>query len=162
MERESEGDWYYQQIELGMNYRMTDIQAALGISQMSRLDECVARRHTIMNRYNERLRNLPIELPYQDKSGYSALHLYPIKLDTNKLTRSKQEIFQKLRANGIGVNVHYIPIHTQPVYQRLGFKKGDFPNAEHYYERAISIPMYSAMTQDQQDAVISVLEHELI
>ena len=159
MNKLSEGGWYYQQVELGFNYRMTELQAALGVSQMERLDEFVALRHKCQIRYDELLKDLPITKPYQDLNSYSALHLYPIQ--TGKAKNTRKQIFEALHASGIGVNIHYIPIHTQPYYENLGFKKGDFPNAETYYEGVISIPLFHAMTFEQQDQVIAALEKVL-
>jgi UDP-4-amino-4,6-dideoxy-N-acetyl-beta-L-altrosamine transaminase len=156
-----EGDWYYQQVELGFNYRMTELQAALGISQMQRLDEFVAKRHILQERYDLLLSDLPIIEPYQDKDNYSALHLYPIQIDLNKVSKNREQIFNVLRENGIGVNVHYIPIHTQPYYLQFGFSEGDFPNSESYYNRAISIPLFHTMTAEQQDEVLDVLKRVL-
>ena len=153
-----EGGWYYQQVELGFNYRMTELQAALGISQMQRLDEFVDKRHKLQERYDLLLEDFPITKPYQDKSSYSALHLYPIKIQTDKLKSTRREIFEMLRKNDIGVNVHYIPIHTQPYYENIGFRKGEYSNAESYYESAISIPLFHTMTFDQQDQVVAALK----
>jgi len=161
MTKESEGSWYYQQVDLGFNYRMTELQAALGVSQMERLDEFLTLRHKHQKRYDELLKNLPVITPYQDMDSYSALHLYPIQIQTDKVKNTRKEIFKALRKNDIGVNVHYIPVHTQPYYENKGFKKGDFPNAESYYERAISIPLFHAMTCEQQDQVIVALEKVL-
>lgn len=161
MTQESEGDWYYQQVELGFNYRMTELQAALGISQMQRLEEFVTKRHELKNRYDELLSGLPVQCPYQSKDSYSALHLYPIQLDLDNISRSHAQIFAEIRVNGIGVNLHYIPLHTQPYYQQMGFRKGDFPQAEIYYSRAISIPMYSGLSTKQQDRVVAVLQQVL-
>ena len=154
---ESDGDWYYQQIELGYNYRMTELQAALGVSQMSRLSEFVAARHVLANRYNELLNGLSITLPYQLPETYSGLHLYVIRLQLDNIDKTHKQVFDELRANGIGVNLHYIPVHTQPYYQKLGFNLGDFPASEHYYQEAISLPLFHAMTVEQQDEVVSVL-----
>jgi len=161
MIKKAEGDWYYQQVELGFNYRMTELQAALGVSQMERLDEFVTLRHKRQKRYDELLKNLPVVTPYQDMDSYSALHLYPIQIQTDRVKNTRKEIFEALRKNNIGVNVHYIPVHTQPYYENIGFKKGDFPNAESYYESAISIPLFHAMTFEQQDQVIVALEKVL-
>ena len=161
MTKESAGGWYYQQVDLGFNYRMTELQAALGVSQMERLDEFVALRHKCQVRYDELLIDLSITTPYQDLNSYSALHLYPIRIQIDKVKSTRKEIFEALRKNDIGVNVHYIPVHTQPYYENIGFKKGDFPNAESYYESAISIPLFHVMTFEQQDQVIAALEKVL-
>jgi len=161
MTRDPDGDWYYQQVGLGFNYRMTELQAALGISQMQRLDEFVAKRHILQERYDLLLSDLPIIEPYQDKDNYSALHLYPIQIDLNKVSKNREQIFNVLRENGIGVNVHYIPIHTQPYYLQFGFREGDFPNSESYYDRTISIPLFHTMTAEQQDEVCNVLRMAL-
>jgi len=157
MTREADGPWYYQQIELGFNYRMTELQAALGLSQMRRLDEYVRRRHVLARRYDEALAGLPLTLPWQHPDGYSGLHLYLIRLRLDKIRLSRREVFAALRAAGIGVNVHYIPVHTQPYYERMGFAAGDFPEAERFYSEVITLPMYPALTREQQDEVIAVL-----
>ena len=157
MTKESDGDWYYQQIELGFNYRMTDIQAALGISQMKKLNEFVTRRHVLAKRYNELLTDLPITIPWQHPDSYSGLHLYVIRLHLDKIELTHLDVFESLREQGIGVNLHYIPVHTQPYYQNLGFKSGDFPESECYYSDAISLPMYPTMSETQQDQVIAAL-----
>ena len=162
MTKESEGDWYYQQVELGFNYRMTELQAALGVSQMQRLDEFITKRHKLQERYDLLLEDLPIIKPYQDKDGYSALHLYPIKIQIDKVKNTKKEIFDALRNNNIGVNVHYIPVHTQPYYGNMGFKKGDYPNAENYYENTISIPIFQGLTIEMQDKVVNILKKVLV
>lgn len=158
MTKPSEGGWYYQQIDLGFNYRMTEMQAALGMSQMHRLDNFVAKRHQIQKRYHELLQDLPLVLPYQHPDSYSALHLYPIQLKLENLAKNHAQLFDELRSSGIGVNLHYIPVHTQPFYQKMGFKEGDFPIAEAYYHRAISIPLFHAMSDEQQDQVVAVLK----
>ena len=155
---ETDGPWYYQQIELGYNYRMTELQAALGLSQLDRLDEYVARRHQLALRYDQLLSELPINLPWQHPDSYSGLHLYIIRLQLDKITSPHREVFESLRKQNIGVNLHYIPIHTQPYYQNMGFKFGDFSEAELYYREAISLPMYPTMTEAQQDKVISALK----
>jgi len=155
---EVEGPWFYEQISLGFNYRMTDIQGALGISQMIRLDEFVAKRHILFERYNRLLNDdFPLIKPYQDQDNYSSLHLYPIQINFDKIIKSRLKIFKELQNSNIGVNVHYIPIHTQPYFQKLGFKKGDFPISVSYYNRAISIPLMQSMTLEQQDEVIEAL-----
>ena len=161
MTKEAEGGWYYQQVDLGFNYRMTELQAALGVSQTQRLNEFVARRHVLQKRYDSLLSGLPIIRPYQDKHSFSALHLYPIQIDLNKASKNREQIFNELRENGVGVNVHYIPIHTQPYYLQFGFKEGDFPNSESYYSRTISLPLFHAMTVEQQDEVCVVLKRVL-
>jgi len=156
-----DGDWYYQQVVLGFNYRMTELQAALGVSQMKRLDRFVSSRHILRKRYDMLLRDLPITIPFQHKNNYSALHLYPIKIDFKRIGKSREKIFNELRASGVGVNVHYIPIHTQPYYKQFGFHKGDFPNAELYYHETISIPIFHAMTMEQQDTIVGILKKVL-
>jgi len=157
MEGDSHGPWYYQQIELGFNYRMTDIQAALGLSQLNRIDEFVARRHQLVGRYNQALSDLPLVLPYQHPDSYSAFHLYVIRLQLDRIQRTHRQVFEELRARDIFVNLHYIPVHTQPYYQRLGFRIGDFPAAESYYREALSIPLYVGLTDEDQDRVITAL-----
>jgi UDP-4-amino-4,6-dideoxy-N-acetyl-beta-L-altrosamine transaminase len=161
MTKEADGGWYYQQIDLGFNYRMTELQAALGISQMQRLNSFIANRHILQERYDELLTNLPIIKPYQHSGSYSALHLYPIQLELEKVKKSQAEIFQELRDNGLGINVHYIPVHIQPYYEKMGFKLGDFPNVELYYSRAISIPLYQGLSFEQQDEVVFILKKVL-
>jgi UDP-4-amino-4,6-dideoxy-N-acetyl-beta-L-altrosamine transaminase len=160
MTKPSEGGWYYQQIDLGFNYRMTELQAALGVSQMKRLDEFVAGRHQLAQQYDTLLAKLPVVRPFQHPDNYSALHLYPILLELDKISKTHAEIFQALRDDGLGVNLHYIPVHTQPYYQQLGFKTGDFPEAESYYRRAISIPLFYGLA-DRQHQVVLVLKQVL-
>lgn len=155
---ESDGPWYYQQIELGLNYRMTDLQAALGSSQLQRIDEFISRRAELARKYTEALKELPIILPWQHSDNDSAWHLYVIRIRLDQCKKGRRQIFEELRGMGIGVNVHYIPVHTQPYYQGLGFKKGDFPSAEQYYEEEISIPMFSKMTDEEHDHVIHCLK----
>ena len=157
MQEESHGLWYYQQLELGFNYRITDIQAALGASQMQRLDEFVARRRVLAARYNELLQDLPITLPWQHPDTESSWHLYVIRLQLEKINKTHRQVFEELRQAGIGVNLHYIPVHTQPYYQKLGFEWGDFPQSEQYYREAISIPLYAGLTQENQDRAIESL-----
>ncbi|WP_165725371.1 UDP-4-amino-4,6-dideoxy-N-acetyl-beta-L-altrosamine transaminase [Pseudoalteromonas sp. SA25] len=158
MENPSHGGWYYEQITLGFNYRMTELQAALGLSQMQRLSNFVATRHQLAARYYEKLANLPITLPYQLPETYSGLHLFVIRLDIEKLSKTYKQVFDELRRGGLGVNLHYIPVHLQPYYQKMGFKPGDYPHAEAYYTNAISIPMFHGMTYEQQDEVIAKLK----
>jgi UDP-4-amino-4,6-dideoxy-N-acetyl-beta-L-altrosamine transaminase len=158
MTEASHGPWYYQQIALGLNYRMTDLQAALGLSQSKRLDHFVNRRQEIAGYYHQALANLPISLPAQPDAVFSAYHLFIIRLSDQ---HNRQQIFSYLRAHGIGVNVHYIPIHLQPYYQQLGFKSGDFPAAEIFYQSIISIPMYPDLTQAQLDFISSTIRNSL-
>lgn len=161
MTHEADGPWYYQQIDLGFNYRMTELQAALGISQMDRLDQYIARRHQLAARYNDLLAALPVSVPWQHADSYSGLHLYVITLQLGKITKTHREVFESLREQGIGVNVHYIPVHTQPYYERMGFKPEDFPLAQDYYRQAISIPMFQTMTDEQQDLVVAAIAKAL-
>ncbi|MDC0509322.1 UDP-4-amino-4,6-dideoxy-N-acetyl-beta-L-altrosamine transaminase [Gammaproteobacteria bacterium] len=161
MTKETEGAWYYQQVDLGFNYRMTELQAALGISQMRRLDEFVNKRNILKNRYDQLLSELPVIKPHQSNNITSALHLYPIQIDTNKTKVSRYKVYDSLKKGGIGVNVHYIPIHTQPYYQEMGFAYGDFPIAETYYSNAISLPLFSQMSSEEQDKVVTTLSKAL-
>ena len=153
--------WVYKQQCLGYNYRITDFQASLGISQLSRLEKLQSKRLQIFELYQSNLNNLPVIFPYQDPKCKSSFHLYPLQIDINSTSRGRLEIFNLLRKKGIGVNVHYIPIHTQPFYREMGFKEGDYPNAENYYARAISLPIFPNLTLDQQKKVIKDL-HEVI
>ena len=155
------GPWYYQQVELGYNYRMTELQAALGLSQLERLDAYVTRRHELARRYDRLLAQLPVTPPFQHPDGYSGLHLYVIRLQPDRIRRSHREVFDALRAAGIGVNLHYIPVHTQPYYARMGFAADDFPEALRYYAEAISLPMYATLTEAQQDTVVGALQQAL-
>ncbi|MCY9864501.1 UDP-4-amino-4,6-dideoxy-N-acetyl-beta-L-altrosamine transaminase [Vibrio coralliirubri] len=161
MTEASHGGWYYQQVDLGFNYRMTELQAALGVSQMQRLDEFVAARHALSKRYNQLLSGLPLVLPYQLKNTYSGLHLFVIRLKLNEISLTHKQVFDALRENGIGVNLHYIPVHTQPYYQAMGYSEGDFPESESYYQEAISLPIFHGMTEDQQDTVVRVIAYVL-
>lgn len=156
MEGESHGAWYYQQLMLGLNYRMTDIQAALGRSQLHRLDSYINARHAILERYNAELSDLPLILPKQSRDQRSALHLYPILIGENA-PMDRRAAFDALRAKGIGVNVLYIPVHLQPFYRNLGFQPGDFPNAETYYEQTLAIPMFAQLSCEDQGIVITAL-----
>lgn len=155
MENESEGSWYYEQIELGYNYRMTELQAALGLNQLKRLKQFVDRRHQIAARYALQLQGLPLDTQKSLADAHSALHLYPVRLHD---TQRRRAVFDALRGAGIGVNVHYIPVHLQPYYRRLGFANGDFPEAEAYYACAITLPMYSDLTEAMQDQVVGALK----
>ena len=161
MTHESEGPWYYQQISLGYNYRMTELQAALGVSQMTRLDEFVAHRHAIAARYNEWLKDLPVITPWQHPDSYSGSHLYVIRLRLDDIKLTHKQVFEALRERGIGVNLHYIPVHTQPYYQAQGFKCGDYPEAERYYSEAISLPMYQGLSVEEQETVVTQLKEVL-
>jgi len=159
MKGESEGPWYYQQVDLGYNYRLTDLQAVLGVSQMQRLQTYVARRQAIAQRYDALLAGLPLTRPRRAADRLSALHLYPIVLHEAGRRRA---VFEALRAAGIGVNVHYIPVHLQPYYRELnGSGPGDFPQAEAYYAGAISLPIYYTLTDEEQDQVVAALRSAL-
>jgi len=157
MTHAADGPWYYQQIDLGYNYRMTELQAALGVSQMQRLDAFVARRHELARRYDQLLADLPLITPWQHPDSYSGLHLYVIRLQLDKIEKTHRQVFEGLRELGIGVNLHYIPVHTQPYYQNMGFQVGDYPESEKYYAEAISLPMFQTMTEQQQDQVVAAL-----
>lgn len=149
-----DGPWYYQQIELGFNYRMTELQAALGLSQLSRLTEFVHRRRELAHRYDTLLSDLPLTLPGRTGSADSAWHLYVIRLDPTICRAAHQQVFARLLDARVGVNLHYIPVHLQPYYQQLGFKAGDFPQAEIYYSQAISLPLYPDLSDTQQDYIV--------
>lgn len=157
MQEESHGSWYYQQLELGFHYRMTDIQAALGASQMHRLEQFVKRRHYLAKRYDQWLKELPLALPWQHPDTSSSRHLYVIRLKLNQIKKTQRQVFEALRKAGIGVNIHYIPVHLQPHYQKMGFKKGTFPESERYYAEAISLPIYYGLSEEDQDKVIATL-----
>ncbi len=159
--RPPEEIWNYQQIDLGFNYRMTDIHAALGLSQMRRLDEFVAKRHVIAKRYDQLLSDLPVITPFQHGDSYSSFHLYLIRLKSAETSRAQKEVFDALRAAGILVNLHYIPVYRQPYFDRLGFARGYCPQAEQYYTETVSLPMYPGLTPAQQDRVITVLRESL-
>ena len=156
----SHGEWYYEQQDLGFNYRITDIQAALGISQLSRIDENISKRHTIREYYEKNLKDIDIILPFQHKDSYSSMHLYPVLLNDEHI-HNKKALFIELRNKGLGVNVHYIPIHFHPYFQKLGYKKGDYPKAEEYYQRSISIPMYHALSEKELEKVTSIMKEVL-
>ena len=148
--------WNYQQLDLGFNYRMTDIHAALGLSQLKQLNKFVEKRHKIANWYNRNLNDLPVILPYQSEESYSSFHLYTIRLQLKEITRSKIEIFNRFREKDILVNFHYIPVYRQPYYEAQGFKKGYCPEAEKYFQDAISIPMHPGLTDDDLQRVLEV------
>tara|TARA_B100001057_G_scaffold500351_1_gene614929 strand:- start:3464 stop:4621 length:1158 start_codon:yes stop_codon:yes gene_type:complete len=162
MKKKNEGDWYYQQIDLGFNYRMNDIQAALGISQMNHLDEFVMKRNKLKKRYDTLLEKLPILLPHTLIDAKSTFHLYPIQIDRNKSSFSRLKLFKELRKKKIGVNIHYIPIHTQPYFLNMGFRKGDYPVAETFYQNSITLPLFPKMTIKEQDEVINSLKSILL
>lgn len=154
MSRKPDGPWYYEQIDIGYNYRMTDIQAALGLSQFKKLDGFVRERNVIAKRYDELLSGLSVITPYQSENCYSAYHLYVVRVRSNDIGVGHRELFELMRANGIGVNLHYIPIYRQPYYESKGYDVGQFPNAEAYYAEAITIPIYPGLTKLQQDEVV--------
>ena len=159
MTNEPDGPWYYQQIDLGFNYRMTEMQAALGVSQIERLQSITDRRHEIAKSYNEKLADLSVTVPFQIEESYSGLHLYVIRLKLDDIKATHLEVFNALRAANIGVNLHYIPVHLQPYYQKhFGFKVGGFPQSEQYYREAISLPLYPDLTEEQQDYIVETLE----
>ena len=154
MEQASDDGWYYEQIYLGYNYRMTDIHAALGLSQLTRLHEYVERRHVIAARYDQEFKDANLITPYRNPANKSALHLYVIQVESSQ----RRRVFHELRGNNIGVNLHYIPVHTQPDYQKLGFAWGDFPNSEDYYKNAISLPIFPTLTENEQSYVIETVK----
>jgi len=162
MSEPSHGPWYYQQLELGFNYRITDIQAALGLSQLSKLDGFLQRRRQLAARYDLLLQELPLCLPGRQAGVESAWHLYVVRLQLARIKRSRREAFDALRAAGIGVNVHYIPVHLQPYYCELGFCPGDFPAAEAYYSEALTLPLHAGMLDSEQDQVIAALREVLL
>lgn len=155
---ESHGPWYYQQIELGYNYRLSDMQAALGLSQLKKLDSFIQKRSEIAKKYGEKLAGLSLKLPTVDPQSESAWHLYMVELTQH----DRQDIYRQLHAKGVGVNVHYIPIHLQPFYQQLGFKIGDFPVSEHFYQHALTLPLFPSLTDVEQTKVIDTLHEVLV
>jgi UDP-4-amino-4,6-dideoxy-N-acetyl-beta-L-altrosamine transaminase len=157
MESDDCEPWEYEQVDLGFNYRITEIQAALGSSQMSRLDEFLRRRREIAARYDHELAGLPLTLPFQHPQAKSAYHLYPVRVRANARGIDRRRVYDELCARGVRPNVHYIPIHTQPYYRRLGFAPGDFPTAEAYYREALSLPMYFDLSDSEQGLVIQSL-----
>ena len=162
MTKESDGDWYYQQVALGFNYRMTDIQAALGASQMDRLDEFVARRRALAVRYNELLRDLPLRAPFVLEEAQPSWHLYIVRIDFDRVRKTKQQIFAEMREKGVALNLHYIPVHTQPYYEALGFHAEDCPAAVEYYREALTRPLYPSMTDAEQEMAARALREVLI
>ena len=161
MTHAADGPWYYEQIALGHNYRMTDMQAALGTSQMEKLDVFVARRRQLVARYNEKLKGLPLRTPYCAPEAEPSWHIYIVRLDLDRVKKSKQEIFEEMHRRGIMLNLHYIPVHLQPYYRALGFTDGDFPVSEQYYREALTLPLYYDLTDAQQDTVIAALREVL-
>ncbi|MBL8252419.1 MAG: UDP-4-amino-4,6-dideoxy-N-acetyl-beta-L-altrosamine transaminase [Candidatus Competibacter sp.] len=157
MSREPDGPWYYEQTDLGCNYRMTDFQAALGASQMRKLESFVGRRRELALRYTELLEGMPLTLPWQHPDAKSAWHLYAIRLHLEKIGKNRRQVFEAMQAAGIGVNVHYIPVHTQPYYRELGFRKKTFLEAERYYEETITLPLFPSMSDIEQETVVSAL-----
>lgn len=149
--------WWYEQLDLGFNYRMTDIQAALGLSQISRLDQYIVIRHQLAHRYDELLAKLPVVVPAQAKDCYSSRHLYVIRLKLDEINKSRRQVFELLREKGIGVQIHYIPVPSQPYYKNLGFADEDYPEGLSYYRETISLPLFPTMTTKQQDEVIAAL-----
>lgn len=162
MSKEPDGPWYYEQIDLGYNYRMTDIHAALGLSQLSRIDKNIQTRHKIANYYNNKLSRLPLRIPKQNPDSYSSFHLYVIRLNLEEISFSHKDVFEYLRSKDILVNLHYIPVYLHPYYQNLGFKKGYCPQSEKYYKDAISIPIFPSLKKEEQDIVIKELKNILI
>jgi dTDP-4-amino-4,6-dideoxygalactose transaminase len=161
MQNTPTGPWYYEQLELGYNYRMTDLQAALGISQLQRLDAFVAKRNELAQRYNALLAALPLRLPQIIDDAYSSLHLYPVRLTLDEIEQTHREVFEALREAGIGVSLHYMPVHLQPYYRAFGFEEGMFPEAEAYGRDAISLPMYPGLNDQDLNQVISQFRHAI-
>ena len=161
MTEESHGVWYYQQVELGYNYRLTDIHAALGLSQLRRIDGFVERRQNLAERYDVLLAGMPVQALVRNRFGRSALHLYVVQIPEAVLPGSKRKLFDDMRQKGVGVNLHYIPIHMQPYYAKRGFRIGMFPQAEAYYRRAMTLPLYPGLTDAQQIRVVDVLRESL-
>ena len=162
MEHAPEGAWYYEQQVLGFNYRLTELQAALGLSQLQRIEDLQQQRVVMADRYDQLLENLPLRLPPRQHDRVSSWHLYAIEIDADRTPVQRTDVFRQMREAKIGVNVHYIPVHLQPYYQRLGFNPGDFPAAEQYYRQTISLPLFPAMTKPQQDRVVGVLRQALV
>jgi UDP-4-amino-4,6-dideoxy-N-acetyl-beta-L-altrosamine transaminase len=156
--RPPDGPWYYEQQELGYNYRLTDLQAALGLSQLSRLEDFLQRREALARRYDRLLAGLPVVTPWHAPQTRSGMHLYVVRLKPGETAQSHPQVFAQLRAAGIGVNLHYIPVYLQPYYRRLGFKTGHCPEAERYHAQAISLPMFPRLTQEEQDHVVVSLK----
>jgi UDP-4-amino-4,6-dideoxy-N-acetyl-beta-L-altrosamine transaminase len=149
--------WNYQQIELGFNYRMTDIQAALGISQMRRLNDFVAKRHIIAKRYDHELKEMDLQTPWQHEDTKSAYHLYPILITKNINNAFQKHVYSALHAEGISVNLHYIPVYRHPFYEAMGFQSGYCPKSEIYYQQTLSLPIFPKLTYEEQTKVIQAL-----
>jgi len=162
MTEASHGDWYYQQLHLGFNYRITDIQAALGLSQLQRLDRFIDKRCQLVQRYNDKLKNLPVITPLQHPDTQSCWHVYVLRLPLKQLDIDRKTVFDQLRNAGIGVHVHYIPVHTQPYYQQLGFKPGDFLESEAYYQEAITLPLFVDLSNEEMDYIVHKLTQVLL
>ena len=161
MTHESDGPWYYQQIALGFNYRMTDMQAALGCSQMDRLDEFVARRRALAARYDTLLQGLPVVTPYVMTEAHPSWHIYIIRVHHEQIGKTKQQVFEEMKKRGIALNLHYIPVHRQPYYEKLGFYRGDFLQSEKYYEEAFTLPLFYELTDEQQNYIVESLRNVL-
>lgn len=161
MTHESDGPWYYQQIALGFNYRMTDMQAALGCSQMDRLDEFVARRRALAARYDTLLQGLPVVTPYVMTEAHPSWHIYIIRINHEQIGKTKQQVFEEMKKRGIALNLHYIPVHRQPYYEKLGFHRGDFIQSEKYYEEAFTLPLFYELTDEQQNYIVESLRNVL-
>jgi len=157
-ERPKDEIWNYQQIDLGFNYRMNDIQAALGLSQMKRLDKYVKRRQEIAKHYDNTLKKLPLVIPWQSPSNYSSYHLYTILIKKNLTQKTQRQVYDELIEKNIGINLHYIPVHRQPYYENLGFKKNIFPQAENFHREVLSIPIHPSLKEEQQSYVIETLK----
>src|SRR5262249_5337099 len=162
VQQSSHGRWYYEQMELGFNYRLTDIQAALGLSQAARLGQFLERRRQIAAAYDEAFADLPLIRPWQDPRTGSSWHLYVVQVALDRIRKSHRPVFEELREGGVGVNLHYVPVHLQPLYRNLGFKPGHCPEAEKYYRGAITLPMFPRMTDDELNCVIAEVRKVLL
>jgi UDP-4-amino-4,6-dideoxy-N-acetyl-beta-L-altrosamine transaminase len=156
------GPWYYEQLELGYNYRLTDIQAALGLSQTKRIDAFVTRRRELVHNYNDALAELPLTRPWQDPATNPSWHLYVIRLALDRIKKTQRQVFEELHQAGIGVNLHYIPVYLQPYYRQLGFRPGDFPETQNYYREAVTLPLFTRLSSDEQEFVVTQLRKTLL